>query len=1012
MTAWPTWPPPSGNEGVRTMMKRAPLLCVTIALLATSCRGRDVGVSERQAALNFETGNVSGTIRWNGSPVAPQHLLGGLFASESNGVGFWVWDSSYSAVNLAAGSHTLALYGGAYCFAPRNRLGETSFTVSAGQTTTADFDLTTSAGEVRASITASGAPLAGAWIVLDSACPIGSMPTYRHASVLFGFTTDGVGALSRLLVPGAYTAQVYGPSGRVGSFAFSVAAGETTNLGTIDFSTGSLQWSVSWQGAPANPQDIFSAAARDSAGTAFWLFDSNGTAASVPVGTHTVRLFANSCSDETNKLGESTLTIEPGATSAGAFDLTSSAGRVVGALKLNGSPFPDARLAFDTACMTDPFGFNSPLGFFTSIYSDPADLISPTFAAAPDGTFSRLLAPGSYTANVFGASGRAHSFTFTIAAGETTNLGDVDVQSGEAHGTILWNGAAIGTRESSGPPLFITEAGGVGFYVEGSLYSAANLAPGDHSLALQSSTCDASKIGETTFTLSPGSTVTSNFDLTATAGKLVGSINVNGQPLQTYVTLSSNCTYMFTDQGGAFARLLAPGDYEANVWGQSGLFARFNFKIFAGKTTNVDGVTTPVGHEVRTELAGGPGMVGGISLVFPDVTSAGETFVAENGGPPGTPPPTAFKLVGERFWDIDSSALFAGMVEVCFHYDQAWVGEECSAANPFADECQMRLFHDNGSGFVDITTSNFTDSNLICGETSSLSPFALFKPVRPPNTRPRVVVPPDIVGEAVDATGAPVTFTANASDAEDGAITPTCTPASGSKFPLGTTTVTCKATDSGDLSAEAPFKVTVRDTTAPSFSNVPGTTIAFATSTRGAKVTYDGPKASDAVDGARPVSCTPVSGSTFKPGKTPVTCTASDTRDHVATASFTVWVQYQAPADGSFFLKPIRAAGTSIFCIGRPVPVKFTLTGASKSISDVHATLVVSKISDKILGTTVDESDEDTNDTDFVFKYRRGPNVYAYRWKTKGQAPGTYQLRADLGDEVVHQVNVSLKAAR
>jgi len=34
-----------------------------------------------------------------------------------------------------------------------------------------------------------------------------------------------------------------------------------------------------------------------------------------------------------------------------------------------------------------------------------------------------------------------------------------------------------------------------------------------------------------------------------------------------------------------------------------------------------------------------------------------------------------------------------------------------------------------------------------------------------------------------------------------------------------------------------------------------------------------------------------------------------------------------------------------------------------------------------------------------------------YRWKTRDRTQGTYRLKADLGDGVAHEVNVSLKAA-
>jgi hypothetical protein len=77
-----------------------------------------------------------------------------------------------------------------------------------------------------------------------------------------------------------------------------------------------------------------------------------------------------------------------------------------------------------------------------------------------------------------------------------------------------------------------------------------------------------------------------------------------------------------------------------------------------------------------------------------------------------------------------------------------------------------------------------------------------------------------------------------------------------------------------------------------------------------------------------------------------------------------------------------------------------------------RAKLIATKISDTIRGTVEDASDETIDDTDFIFKYRSGPNFYAYRWRTSNQTQGTYQLKADLGDGVVHQINVSLKAAR
>jgi hypothetical protein len=63
------------------------------------------------------------------------------------------------------------------------------------------------------------------------------------------------------------------------------------------------------------------------------------------------------------------------------------------------------------------------------------------------------------------------------------------------------------------------------------------------------------------------------------------------------------------------------------------------------------------------------------------------------------------------------------------------------------------------------------------------------------------------------------------------------------------------------------------------------------TSAAGAVVTYTPPTASDLVDGVRPVTCAPASGSAFALGTTTVTCTAADTAGNGTSTSFTVTVR-------------------------------------------------------------------------------------------------------------------------
>jgi Ca2+-binding RTX toxin-like protein len=172
------------------------------------------------------------------------------------------------------------------------------------------------------------------------------------------------------------------------------------------------------------------------------------------------------------------------------------------------------------------------------------------------------------------------------------------------------------------------------------------------------------------------------------------------------------------------------------------------------------------------------------------------------------------------------------------------------------------------------------------------------------DTTPPTLTVPDIVVEADSTEGAVVTYTVTAEDNVDGTatledntltqdgvggdITISCDPPSGSEFPIGTTTVTCTATDEAGNTATASFTITVEDTTPPVLT-VPEDITEEATSPNGAVVTFE-VTAQDTVDGSVPVTCTPASGSTFPIDTTTVNCEATDEAGNTATASFTVTV--------------------------------------------------------------------------------------------------------------------------
>jgi len=74
---------------------------------------------------------------------------------------------------------------------------------------------------------------------------------------------------------------------------------------------------------------------------------------------------------------------------------------------------------------------------------------------------------------------------------------------------------------------------------------------------------------------------------------------------------------------------------------------------------------------------------------------------------------------------------------------------------------------------------------------------------------PDVTVPASITVPATGPDGAVVTFDVSAVDETDGAVAANCDWTSGAVFPVGTTTVTCDATDNAGNTGSATFTVTV-----------------------------------------------------------------------------------------------------------------------------------------------------------------------------------------------------------
>ena len=271
-------------------------------------------------------------------------------------------------------------------------------------------------------------------------------------------------------------------------------------------------------------------------------------------------------------------------------------------------------------------------------------------------------------------------------------------------------------------------------------------------------------------------------------------------------------------------------------------------------------------------------------------------------------------------------------------------------------------------------------------------------------TKPVVTVPADIVEEATGANGATVSyFGVSATDDVDGPLSPTCNKASGTVFPLGTTTVNCSATDQAGNKGDNTFTITVKDTTAPTVT-VSVAKTATATSAAGAAVTYTAPTADDLVDGIIAASCDKASGSVFPLGITTVSCSATDAAGNIGSKTFTVTVT----TAWSNVLQPINVNGTSVFKLGSTIPVKFALTAASAGIGNLVATLWVQRVN-AAPGSEVEAISTSNATTGNLFRYDATAGQYIFNLGTKTLSAGTYQLRIDLGDGVLHTVNITLR---
>jgi uncharacterized delta-60 repeat protein len=147
------------------------------------------------------------------------------------------------------------------------------------------------------------------------------------------------------------------------------------------------------------------------------------------------------------------------------------------------------------------------------------------------------------------------------------------------------------------------------------------------------------------------------------------------------------------------------------------------------------GATTPTGTDVNVP-EGSVGSASNINVNFGSVTQAGGTSVSLIDPNWAGQLPPGFQIAGANLaFEVYTTSSYTSPVTVCFTLGSL-------DANTFS---VARIFHNNGNGLVDVTSSKDPVTQTICATVPSLSPFVVAKPPCGPPTITGVTASPNSI---------------------------------------------------------------------------------------------------------------------------------------------------------------------------------------------------------------------------------------------------------------------------
>jgi Tol biopolymer transport system component len=161
--------------------------------------------------------------------------------------------------------------------------------------------------------------------------------------------------------------------------------------------------------------------------------------------------------------------------------------------------------------------------------------------------------------------------------------------------------------------------------------------------------------------------------------------------------------------------------------------------------------------------------------------------------------------------DTDAPQISCGSADAQWHAANVAIGCTASdAGSGLADpaEASFSLTTSVPAGSEDANAP--TGTRQVCDSSGNCATAGPVDGNKIDRKAPALSLPADKTVDATSPAGAAVSFTATAADAADPNPAVRCTPASGATFAIGTTTVSCTATDHVGNQSSGTFKVTVR----------------------------------------------------------------------------------------------------------------------------------------------------------------------------------------------------------